>query len=297
MDIDEEGFGMRIDAHNHPDYQNKSFDAVIENMNQNGIDKTCLLSWENPLDENDPRYYYPSPVCDTVTIPFTRCVDFYEKAPDRFILGYAPDPRKPQAIQKMKMAMESFDVKICGEVKFRMLYDNPDCLDLFRFCGEQGLPVVLHLDIPEAQPAAEGSVWNHWWYGGGMDMLERVLKACPETNFLGHAPAFWATISNDEKWKTEAYPLGEVIPGGLVEQFLDQYDNLYCDCSAGSACRALSRDPEYTKKLMHAHPDRFVFARDNFLPDLINFYDSLELPIEMQELFYHGNIERLIGLR
>lgn len=287
---------MKIDAHNHPEMHDRGPDAILADMDAVGIDKMCLLSCLNPMSENDPRYYYTSCIGDQIPAPFFRCLAYYEKAPDRFILGYAPDPRKPQAVQQLKMAVDAFGVKICGEVKFRMLYDNPDALDLFRYCGEIGLPVVLHMDIPEAQPAAEGSTWNHWWYGGGMDVLERVLKACPETNFLGHAPAFWATISNDEKWKTEAYPTGEVIPGGKIEQFLDKYDNLYCDCSAGSGFRALSRDPEYTKKLMCAHPDRFVYARDSFSTDLAIFYDSLELPTEMKELFYHGNIERLMGL-
>ena len=37
-----------------------------------------------------------------------------------------------------------------------------------------------------------------YWYGGGIDCLERLLQKCPETNFLGHAPGFWCHISDDQ---------------------------------------------------------------------------------------------------
>ena len=82
---------------------------------------------------------------------------------------------------------------------------------------------------------------------------------------------------------------------GDIERLLDKYPNLYCDCSAGSGRFALSRDPEYTRGLILKHPDRFVYARDEFTNDLSNYIDSLSLPLDVLELFYHGNLERLIS--
>ena len=289
----------KIDAHNHPDYIYMNYEKYIEDMDKVGIDKVCLLAWEAPTIENDAVDYIkatPTPINDQITIPFERCLSYYEKAPDRFILGYAPDPRKPFAVQKMQSAIDTYGVKICGEVKFRMLYDNPDAIDLFNYCGERGVLVILHLDIPGAQPGREGSQWPHFWYGGDIFMLERVLQQCPNTNFLGHAPAFWGAISNDDQWRTNNCPQGPVIPGGKIEEFLEKYPNLHCDCSAGSAFKALSRDKEYTKKLMLKHPDRFIYARDNFTTVMYDFYESLDMPEDIKELFYHGNIERLMGL-
>ena len=85
-----------------------------------------------------------------------------------------------------------------------------------------------------------------------------------------------------------------MIRGGKIEQFLDKYPNLYCDCSAKSAVNALSRDPEYSKELMLAHPDRFVFARDNFESALIDLVEGFGLPEDVKESFYSGNLLRLI---
>jgi len=290
---------IKIDAHNHPDFLGMGIQKFIANMDENGIDKTVLLTDEKPWEEiyMNELGVNPSPLAasEEHCIPFNRCLDFYEKAPERFILGYCPDPRRPQAVHKMKSAIHTYGVKVCGEVKFRTMYDNPDCIDMFRYCGEQGVPAILHFDVAGAQIAPKGSYWRHYWYGGDINTLERLLELCPETNFLGHAPGFWACISNDDLWKTVDYPQGPVIPGGHIERLLEKFPNLYCDCSAYSALAALSRDSEYTKKLIMTFPDRFVYARDNFEIQLAPFIDSLGLSQDVLEMFYHKNIERLIG--
>ena len=287
----------KIDAHNHPDFLKKNYAAILADMDEKGINKCCLLSWENPWVEN---YLFnlnscPSPLSPNVAIPFERCLSVYEKAPDRFILGYAPDPRIPGALYKMEAAIDTYGVKICGEFKYRMMLDNPDAVDLFRYCGSRNVPVILHLDNPGAHSMPEGAQWPHSWYGGDIFTLERALQLCPDTNFLGHAPGFWACISGDDQWKTVGYPRGPVLPGGHIERLLETYPNLYCDCSAGSGFIALSRDPEYTKYLFTKYPTRFVYARDCFDNALAEYIDSLGLPEDVLELFYHGNLERLIA--
>lgn len=287
---------FKIDVHNHPDFLGKNFDSFIKDMDEKGISKTCLLSWENPWDENPAEVLdvLATTTDDKALVPFERCVAYYEKMPERFILGYAPDPREIGAISKMKSAIDTYGVKICGEVKFRMMYDNPDAIDLFRYCGERGLPVDLHIDNAEAHLAENGAPRRHYWYGGDIYTLERLLELCPETNFLGHAPGFWGCISNDDEWKTVAYPEGPVIRGGMVERLLEKHKNLYCDCSAGSGVRALGRDREYTKELINTYSDRFIFGRDNFTNDLSEFIDNLGLSQDVLEKFYHKNLERLI---
>lgn len=287
----------KIDAHNHPDSQKKNFSAILEDMDEKGIQKTCLLSWESPWQENSlsNMKVCPSPLNTQTAIPFERCLAAYEKAPERFILGYAPDPRIPSAVYKMESAIDTYGVKICGEFKFRVMLDNPDAVDLFRYCGSRNVPVVLHLDNPGAHPLPQGAIWSHSWYGGDIFTLERALQLCPNTNFLGHAPGFWACISGDDQWKTVGYPLGPVLSGGHIERLLENYPNLHCDCSAGSGCRALKRDPDYTRYLMTKYPTRFLYARDDFGNQLAPYIDSLGLPEDVLELFYHGNLERLIA--
>lgn len=288
----------KIDAHYHPDFLRLNFEKTVQNMDMYGIDKAVLLSWENNWDENvaSNKGVCPSLFDEDVPVAFSRCLDYCEKAPDRFILGYCPDPRKPDALYKLKCAVDTYGAKICGEVKFRMMYDNPDAIDLFRLCGELGLPVVLHIDVASAHHSPEGSIRRHYWYGGDIFTLERVLELCPETNFLGHAPGFWGCISGDEEWRKTSYPKGPVLPGGHIERLLEKFPNLYCDCSAGSGCIALERDKEYSKKLFMTFPDRFVFARDHFSNMLAELVDSMGLPEDFLEGFYHKNIERLMGI-
>ena len=286
---------IKIDAHNHPDFHGMSFERFIANMDANGIDKTWLLSWESPAGEFDPNTIYctSAPLDDSCAIPFRLCWEYKQKAPDRFVLGYAPDPRRPDCIQKMRAAIANYRVQVCGEMKMRMMYDNPDAIELYRFCGENGLPVTLHFDYPGAQQTGREFPRRSWWYGGGIDTLERVLKQCPETNFLGHAPGFWCHISGDDRGLTEAYPTGPVLPGGQVERLLETYPNLYCDCSAGSCITAFKRDVAYTRRLLTTYPDRFRFARDYHDSRLDEFLATLDLPQDVAELIYHGNAERL----
>jgi len=294
---------MIIDAHNHADWHGHNFERFIANMDKFGIDKTWILSWECPDDEFDPNsiWAFPLPmahsehigIANNGPVPFALGLAYKQKAPDRFILGYAPDPRRPDAIQRLKSAVLNYGVQVCGELKLRMMYDNPDAIDMYRWCGENGLPVTLHFDYPHST----GHMFPrpNWWYGGDIDTLERMLRLCPETNFLGHAPGFWCHISNDDEGVTSGYPSGPVIEGGRLEQLLDKYPNLYCDCSAGSCHNALSRDLDYTKKLILAHPDRFLYARDYFDNEHQKLFNSLGLPQNVLEMIYHENAERLVA--
>ena len=94
-------------------------------MKRYNIDKTWLLSWECPIDEYSPEYINCIP--DTGPngpVPFARCLSYVERAPDKFILGYAPDPRKPEAIDQLQAAVSIYGVRVYGELKLRMMYDN-----------------------------------------------------------------------------------------------------------------------------------------------------------------------------
>lgn len=284
---------MIIDDHNHAYYHGTNCKSMIENMDRYHIDKTCLLTWEAPESEIDPDTSW----CFTrstpnAAVPLEATLEYIREAPDRFYLGYGPDPRSPYACNKLRGAQASFDVKICGEIKFRMMYDNPDALRLFRYAGELGMPVLLHFDYD--MEVGYRFPRPSWWYGGDIDTLERVLKACPETNFIAHAPGFWSHISNDDKYKTEIYPTGPVIPGGRIEQLLSQYGNLYCDISAGSGNNALSRDLRYTEKLISAYPDHFLYGRDYFINAHQELIQKLDLSEEIKTKIYSGNILRLI---
>jgi hypothetical protein len=285
---------MIIDAHNHPDWHGHDLKRFLENMDRYHIDKTWLLSWETPRDEYDPEYMNVlTPLNESAyAIPFSRCISYMERAPERFILGYAPDPRRPEAIDNLAAAVEIHGVRVCGELKLRMMYDNPDALRMFRFCGKKGLPVTVHIDY-EFDTGKKYPRPNYW-YGGGIEAFERAVRACPETIFLGHAPGFWAHISGDDQFDKTPYPTGKVVLGGKISSMLRQYPNLYCDISAGSGCNALSRDPEYAKDFLSEFQDRVLYARDYFDNIHQEFLNSLGLPEEVLAKLYSGNALRLV---
>lgn len=284
---------MIIDVHNHAYYHGFNARKLIENMDECHIDKTWLLTWETPESECNPEVSWcVSRATPKAAVPLDATLEYIREYPQRFTLGFAPDPRDPYAINRLKAAVSSFDVKICGEVKLRMMYDNPDALRLFRVAGELGLPVLLHFDYEYES----GKLFPRpsWWYGGGIDCLERVLKACPETNFIGHAPGFWAHFSRDDKYKTMPYPDGPVIPGGEIERLLESYNNLYCDISANSGLRALSRDREYTRAFLERFSERVLYGRDYYYNKHQELLNSLELSNAALDNIYYKNALKLI---
>jgi hypothetical protein len=135
--LEKEVVTIIIDAHNHPDWHGHNLEKFLANMKKYNIDKTWILSWEAPFDEYDPYTTHCFPVTEqNGPVPFARCLSYIERAPEKFILGYAPDPRKPQAIDMLKAAIEIYGVRVYGELKLRIMYDNPDAIRMFRFCAE-----------------------------------------------------------------------------------------------------------------------------------------------------------------
>jgi predicted TIM-barrel fold metal-dependent hydrolase len=286
---------MIIDAHNHPDWHGHDLRRFLANMDAQGIDVTWLLSWECPPDEYDPQYIpVISDIGESGPVPFARCLSYVERCPDRFVLGFCPDPRRPDAIDRLKAMKEIYGVRVCGELKVRMTYDNPDALRVFRWCGTAGLPVTIHLDYPF--PTGHDYPRPDWWYGGGIAALERAVAACPDTIFIGHAPGFWAHISGDDQYAKEPYPKGPLVPGGEVARMLRAYPNLHADISAGSGWNALNRDHDFTKEFLGEFQDRILFGRDYFDSRHRELLDSLDIPVAVKEKIYSGNALRLVPI-
>ena len=284
---------MIIDCHNHPDWHGHDLKSFIANMDRYGIDKTWILSWEAPVDEYDPASTncFP-PTGNKQPISFERCVSYIERAPERFIPGYAPDPRDPFSIDKLRSAVSIYGVRVYGELKLRMMYDNPDAVRMFRVCGELGLPVIVHIDYEFDR----GSRYPrpNYWYGGGIEAFGRALLLCPDTTFLGHAPGFWAHISGDDQFDKEAYPKGPVLPGGRLVELMHRHPNLYCDISAGSGHNALSRDKTFTRTFLTDFQDRVLYGRDYFDNIHQELLNSLGLEPEVLDKIYYKNALKLV---
>lgn len=289
-----------IDSHQHVFWHGRDDAGLIADMDAHGIRKAWLLTWEESIAGLggrwaamlDPRHKrYDS----GVALPLEAVIEAVRRYPDRFIAGYCPDPLDPNACGKLEAAAKIFDVKVCGEWKFCLPFDDPRCLELFRTAGRLGLPVVLHLDVPYLPPRGGKYVGNGLWKGGTIDNLERALIACPDTNFIGHAPGFWREMAGDADEIATAYLEPPLKPGGRLPGMFDRYPNLYADLSAGSALRAMQADPAVARDLLLRHPDRFLFGRDYYGSDLIDFLKTLDLPSDVWRKIGIENAQRLIG--
>ena len=283
---------MVIDMHAHANYYGLTCEKLLKNMDEYGIDKAWLLTLETPRGEYGHNYHRVTWVSEDGPIPFSTSIA-YPNTEGRFILGYGPDPRNPDSIDRLEAAIEHYDVRVCGELMLRMMYDNPDAIRMFRFCGKKGLPVVLELMY--ASPVqGERCPFPDYWYGGGIDVLERVLDACPETVFCGHGAGFWAHISNDTRYLEETYPKGPVVPGGRILELMEKSPNLYLDLSAGSGLNAMKRDIGYTKELLLAFSDRALYGRDYIDNSNQEFLRSLDLPQDVPDKIFYKKAEKLL---
>ena len=286
-----------IDTHNHPNWLGTDVDGLVRNMDELGIEKTWLLSWEIPRAEYETEpYYFKSLDPRAVGMPLWMIVDALKAYPDRFIGGWAPDFRDRHARLRLYEAVRLHGIKVYGELKLRTRYDDPDGIVMYRYCGQLGLPVVFHLECPEDVPPKESESPENWpfWYGGDISVAENMCRLCPDTQFLGHAPGFWREISGDAAQDPERYPKGPVTPGGRLLNLMRKYPNLNCDLSAGSAMTALNRDLGLTRRFMTEFQDRMVFARDDFGRAQLDLLEKLDLSDEILDKVLHGNSERLI---
>ena len=282
---------MLIDAHNHPNWHGHDGPKILKNMDEQGIDEMWLLTWECPETDYSPNLNAHLPPGGGV-IPFRDVLQVGREAPERFVLGYMPDPKRPDAIDRLKAAVEIHGVRLAGELKVRVPFDDPDLIRMYHFCGEAKLPITIHLEYAiDRGPAYPRP---NTWYGGTMDALERAIVACPETVFIGHAKGFWAHISGDDLFDKIPAPRGPVLPGGRVPEMLRKYDNLYADLS-GNGVPALERDEAFSRDFLIEFQDKLLFARDHFHTRLMDLLLRLDLPEEAFEEVKYKNARKLLG--
>jgi predicted TIM-barrel fold metal-dependent hydrolase len=280
-----------VDAHNHVKWYGYTAERMVENMDRHGIDVTWALTWEAPPREFSPSSLatlWPGRNC----IPLADALAAAAKYPDRFVPFYAPDPREPHALKRLQGAVQHCGVRGMGELKCQVMLDNPYVLEMFHYCGEKGLPVVFHVDVP--LPRHDASKDPGYWYCCDWENLARALETCPKTMLIGHGPGFWREMSGDADASADAYPRGPVVAGGRLWKYMDTYPNLHCDLSAGSAVNALSRTPAAGREFLLEYQDRCLFGRDAFDDRMHEFIRSCELPQEAQDAIMGGNAMRLV---
>jgi len=214
---------------------------------------------------------------------------------DRLIPFCDVDPRTNylrgvKAIRDMLKRYVDAGAKGLGEHKCAGPIDSPGNLDVFRAAGELGLPILFHMDTIRNtdQPGLPG--------------LERVLREVPGSNFIGHAPGFWASISGDVTTQGQmgGYPKTPVVPGGALDRLMEKYPNLYGEFSAGSGANSIRRDIEFGREFIIRRQDQLLFGTDYLAPGQnvpqFDLFDQLDLPEDVQARVFRDNARRILKL-
>lgn len=245
---------MKIDIHTHlgrivQKDTGLTIDDLIANMDRLGIDKSVVL----PLDA--------TPEGSISFFTNQQVLEVYKNHPDRIIPFCKLDPRQIQNSDHTDFSwlLKEYKDQGCrgvGEVTASMYFDDPKCVNLFRQCGQEGMPVLFHL--VGRLDAPYGLVDDIY-----LPRLERVLKELPGTVFIGHAMAFWAEIASDVTDSCRGgYPKGPISGPGKLPQLLSKYPNLYADLSAGSGFNAIHRDGKFGIWFLEKYQDKLLLGTD-----------------------------------
>jgi predicted TIM-barrel fold metal-dependent hydrolase len=175
-------------------------------------------------------------------------------APDRFTWFCSADPSKPESVEALSASVKS-GARGFGEMKYHLATDGPEFRRMYSLAGELRVPILIHFQEVD-HFEGEGT-----WSPGFARSFERILKAYPQTTFIGHADGFWANVSADYH-NEAAYPTGPIVRKGITDKLLGDYPNLYGDLSANSGNNMLSRDPAFTADFLRRHQDKLLFGSD-----------------------------------
>jgi len=176
-----------------------------------------------------------------------------KRRPDHFVRSVATDPAEVDAAKVLKNAISGGAVSI-GELKYHLALDSSEMRRVYDVSAEMQVPVLLHI---QNFPHFPGELP----YNTGYTQFDKVVRAYPKTNFIGHADLFWAHISADVP-TGRGYPSGPIKPGGLTDKWLSEFPNLYADISANSGNNALSRDTDFSRDFIVRHQSKLIFGSD-----------------------------------
>lgn len=221
--------GPVLDTHLH---LRPNADACFTHMQGCGVTKAVLLT---PASDEE------------------RAKAEMERRPGVFVRSVRTDPAQADAGKILRDAIQHGAVSI-GELKFHLALDSPEMRRVYDIAAELHVPVMMHI---QNFPHFEGELP----YNTGYPQFDKMLRAHPRTNFIGHGDLFWAHISADVP-TDRGYPSGGIKPGGLTDRWLGDFPNLYADMSANSGNNALSRDTEFSQGFIARHKTKLIFGSD-----------------------------------
>lgn len=164
-------------------------------------------------------------------------------------------------------------------------------LDLAR---DYKVPILFHFE----ESAFPAGVYSEFY---------KVIEKYSTVTFIGHGIDWWGAIDKNYNKTQGGRPRGLVTPGGLTDQWLARYPNLFSDMSAGSGNNALMRDPYFAADFINRHQDRLMFGSDctcttGGMPTCwtaikLVALNYLPLSAEVQQKIYLSNARKLFDLK
>jgi predicted TIM-barrel fold metal-dependent hydrolase len=275
-----------IDMHTHVGtYTNGNKEltakALVQWMDEHKIEKAVVL----PLVSPESTTYLQLP---------DAAINASKEFPARLIPFCSIDPRAiirggVEGLVDILRKYVDQGAKGFGEHKVGLDFDDPLMMRVYEACEEVGIPLLFHLDNLRGKDKP------------GLPRLENALRSFPKLNFIGHGPAWWASISGlDDQKSLGGYPKGKVQPGGAIDRLMEEYPNIYGDLSAGSGSNAISRDMEFGREFLQRRQDRICFGTDYLEPGQhvpqFEVLRKLDLPPDVRIKIYRGNAERILDI-
>ncbi len=176
-----------------------------------------------------------------------------ERRAGHFVRSVSTDPGQQDAGQVIRKAISGGAVSI-GELKYHLALDSAEMRRIYEVAADMQVPVMMHI---QSFPHFSGEQP----YNTGYEHFDKVLRAYPKTQFIGHGDLFWANISAVVP-TDRGYPSGPVKAGGLTDKWLSDFPNLHADMSANSGNNALSRDPDFSREFIERHQEKLIFGSD-----------------------------------
>ena len=206
-----------------------------------------------------------SPEGMAFTMPNEHVKAIVDKYPTRFSWFCNVDARSMNNSESADLSFlinfyKELGAKGVGELTTNMYFDDPKMDNLLSHCEECKMPVLFHIS-----PKLGVN------YGAADDLhlprLEKMLKKHKNLQFIGHSQPFWSEIGdNVNEENRNEYVTGKITEGRLPK-LLREYENLYCDLSAGSGANAMMRDEEYAAGFLNEFADRIYYGCDICNPD------------------------------
>lgn len=234
-----------IDIHQHLNFHGRSDAHFLAHQRAMGITTTILLPAGRPAILASTHGGDSNGLAVEAS-GNEECYIYAQKHPEEFFFGANDVPDLPDALGEIEKYLK-LGAKVIGELKFAVEIDSPEMQKIYQLAQEYDVPILMH--------------WQYEKYNHGFEQFHKMLEKFPKVNFIGHAQAWWANIDKDPKRDT-SYPEGELSPGGLTDQLLSDYPNIFGDLASRSGLNALLRDEDYTREFFRRHQDKLLFGSD-----------------------------------